>query len=351
MTVARRPVLSGGQAGTDDRRALAVHTVLAVLLVLVSFVSLSLGRFEISLAETCRVLLSVVLPIQPDWTPQAEAVILDVRLPRVVAGILVGSGLALSGAAFQGMFRNPLVSPHLLGVASGAGFGAALAILVGARFVLIEAVSFTCGLVAVGFTWLLSRTSRGTPILMLVLSGIVVGALFGALTSLVKYVADPLNRMPAITFWLLGSLNAVALPDLVVAGPVFIVASAVLLLIRWRINLLALGEEDARALGVRTERMKATIVVCATVITATAVSISGIIGWIGLVIPHMGRLVVGPDHKHLLPASWLIGASYLVIVDLASRTLLGAEIPIGILTAVVGAPVFAYLLRRNRTGW
>lgn len=343
--------LSGGLAGTDDRRALAVHTILAVLLVLVSFVSLSLGRFEVSLAHTCRVLLSVVFPIQPDWTPQAESVILDVRLPRVVAGILVGSGLALSGAAFQGMFRNPLVSPHLLGVASGAGFGAALAILVGARFALIEAVSFTCGLLAVGFTWLLSRTSRGTPILMLVLSGIVVGALFGALTSLVKYVADPLNRMPAITFWLLGSLNAVAMPDLVVAGPVFIVSSAVLLLIRWRINLLALGEEDARALGVRTERLKAMIIVCATVITATAVSISGIIGWIGLVIPHMGRLLVGPDHKHLLPASWLLGASYLVVVDLASRTLLGAEIPIGILTAVVGAPVFAYLLRRNRTGW
>ena len=259
-----------------------------------------------------RILLSRLFTLTPDWTPQMEAVVLDIRLPRLIAGMLVGAGLSISGASFQGLFRNPLVSPHLLGVAAGAGFGAALSILFGGNFVTTQIVAFAFGLFAVGLAYALSRTYRSTPILMLVLSGTIVGSLFSALTSLVKYIADPLNKMPAIVFWLLGSLNNVAGPDLLMAGPIFIGAMIVLLLVRWRINLLSLGDDEARALGVNTERLKALVVVCATLITAAAVSISGIIGWIGLVIPHMGRLLVGPDHKHLLPLSLLIGASYLV---------------------------------------
>ena len=324
---------------------------LLVLLVVVSITSLTLGRFDVTPRLAARIILSTVLPITPDWTPQMETVILDVRLPRILAAILVWAGLALSGASFQWLFRNPLVSPHLLVVASGAGFGAALAILFGASFFTTELFAFVFGLIAVGFAYALSRTYRSTPILMLVLAGTIVGALFSALTSLIKYVADPLNKMPAITFWLLGSLNNVSGADLVIASPIFIVCAVVLLLIRWRINLLSMGDDDARALGVHTERLKAVIVVCATFITAAAVSISGIIGWIGLVIPHMGRLLVGPDHKYLLPVSLLIGVSYLVLVDLVARTAIESEIPIGILTAVVGAPVFAYLLRKNRSGW
>jgi iron complex transport system permease protein len=328
-----------------------VQLGLLVLLAVVSITSLTFGRFDVPLRLAARIVLSTVVPITPDWTPQMETVILDVRMPRILAGILVGAGLALSGASFQGLFRNPLVSPHLLGVASGAGFGAALAILLGANFFITEISAFVFGLIAVALAYALSRTYRSTPILMLVLAGTIVGALFSALTSLIKYVADPLNKMPAITFWLLGSLNNVSGADLVIASPIFVVCGSALLLIRWRINLLSMGEEDARALGVHTERLKTVIVVCATFITAAAVSISGIIGWIGLVIPHMGRLLVGPDHKHLLPVSLLLGGSYLVLVDLVARTAIESEIPIGILTAVVGAPVFAYLLRKNRSGW
>jgi iron complex transport system permease protein len=330
---------------------MSVQLALLVLLVLVSLLALTLGRFTISPLLTTRIMLSTVAPVARTWTPQMETVILDVRLPRILAAILVGSGLALSGASFQGLFRNPLVSPHLLGVASGAGFGAALAILLGANFVVTEIAAFAFGLIAVAMAYGLSRTYRSTPILMLVLSGTIVAALFSALTSLIKYVADPLNKMPAITFWLLGSLNNVAGRDLLLAGPVFVVCVVVLLLIRWRINLLSMGEEDARAMGVHVERLKAVIVVCATFITAAAVSISGIIGWIGLVVPHMGRLLVGPDHKYLLPVTVLLGGSYLVLVDLVARTAIDSEIPIGILTAVIGAPVFAYLLRKNRSSW
>jgi iron complex transport system permease protein len=341
--------------GTTARHVLtgplAIQGSLALILVAVSLVSLGLGRFDISPRLVSRILLAQLFDLTPDWTAQMETVVLDVRLPRVLAGILVGAGLSISGASFQGLFRNPLVSPHLLGVAAGAGFGAALSILVGGSFATTQLMAFVFGLIAVGMAYLLSRTYRATPILMLVLSGTIVGSLFSALTSLVKYAADPLSKMPAIVFWLLGSLNNVAGADLLLAGPIFIGGIAVLLAVRWRINLLALGDDDARALGVHTERLKAVVVVCATLITATAVSISGIIGWIGLVIPHMGRLLVGPDHKHLLPTSLLIGAAYLVLVDLVGRTLLQSEIPIGILTAIVGAPVFAYLLRKNSAGW
>ena len=200
-------------------------------------------------------------------------------------------------------------------------------------------------------TYGLSRVYRTTPVLMLVLSGIIVGSLFSAATSLIKYIADPVNEMPSIVFWLLGSLNNASNRDMAVVGPIIVIGISVLLLIRWRINLLAMGEEDARALGVDTGRIRATVILCATMISAAAVSIGGIIGWIGLVIPHIGRILAGPDNKVLLPVTVLVGASYLVAVDTIARTAMEMEIPIGILTALVGAPIFAYLLRKNRSGW
>jgi iron complex transport system permease protein len=274
-----------------------------------------------------------------------------VRLPRLLAGILVGAGLSISGAAFQGLFRNPLVSPHILGVSAGAGLGAALAILFFGNIIAIQCFSFIFSLIAVSMTYGLSRVYRTTPVLMLVLSGIIVGALFSASTSLLKYIADPINTMPSIVFWLLGSLNNASNQDMIIVGPIIIIGITVLLLIRWRINLLAMGEEDARALGVDTGRIRLTIIICATMISAAAVSIAGIIGWIGLVIPHIGRLLVGPDNRYLLPVTVLVGASYLVAVDTLARTAIETEIPIGILTAIVGAPIFAYLLRKTRSGW
>lgn len=332
------------------RRPQVCNAVLSGLLAVVILTALTMGRADISLGTALKILFSRILPLEPTWSRTLDCVVMDVRLPRVIAGLLVGAGLSVSGAAFQGVFRNPLVSPHILGVASGAGFGAAIAILLFDNIVCIQISSFIFGLLAVGLTYCLSRIHKTTPVLMLVLSGIVVGSLFSALTSFIKYIADPMNKMPAIVFWLLGSLNHVTNPDLVIVTPAFILCIGILLLIRWRINLLVMGEEDARALGVNTELFKALIIICATVITAASVCISGIIGWIGIVIPHIGRLLVGPDHKYLMPASMLIGAVYLVSVDTIARTALVMEIPIGILTAIIGAPVFAYLIRKNRAG-
>jgi iron complex transport system permease protein len=325
--------------------------ILAILLVVVATASLMLGQMTIAPDTIVRIFASAVLPIERTWSPILESILFDVRFPRLLAGLLVGGGLSISGAAFQGLFRNPLVSPHILGVSAGAGLGAALAILFFGHILAVQILSFVFGLLAVLMTYSLSRVYRSTPVLMLVLSGIIVGALFAASTSLIKYVADPVNEMPSIVFWLLGSLNNASNRDMVVVGPIIIVGITVLLLIRWRINLLAMGEEDARALGVDTGRIRATVILCATMISAAAVSIGGIIGWIGLVIPHIGRILAGPDNKVLLPVTVLVGACYLVAVDTIARTAMEMEIPIGILTAMVGAPIFAYLLRKNRSGW
>ena len=325
--------------------------VLAFLLVAISATSLMLGQMSIPVGTILKIFASQLIQVDQSWSLTLESVLFEVRLPRLLAGILVGAGLSISGAAFQGLFRNPLVSPHILGVSAGAGLGAALAILFFGNIIAIQCFSFIFSLIAVSMTYGLSRVYRTTPVLMLVLSGIIVGALFSASTSLLKYIADPINSMPSIVFWLLGSLNNASNQDMIIVGPIIIIGITVLLLIRWRINLLAMGEEDARALGVDTGRIRLTIIICATMISAAAVSIAGIIGWIGLVIPHIGRLLVGPDNRYLLPVTVLVGASYLVAVDTLARTVIETEIPIGILTAIVGAPIFAYLLRKTRSGW
>jgi iron complex transport system permease protein len=332
-----------------DPRKLQIFLLL--LLVAVSVVSLMLGQMSIRPGTIVKILASRVIHLQATWPETLESVVLDVRLPRLLAGLLIGAGLSISGASFQGLFRNPLVSPHILGVSAGAGFGAALAILFFGNIFMVQLLSFLFGLISVWMTYALSRTYRSTPVLMLVLAGIIVGALFSAATSLLKYIADPINQMPSIVFWMLGSLNNVSSKDIAIVGPIILAGTGVLLLIRWRINLLTMGEEDARALGVDTGKIRGIIILSATFISAAAVCISGIIGWVGLVIPHIGRTLVGSDNKFLLPVSALVGAIYLVSVDTIARTAIETEIPIGILTAIVGAPVFAYLLRKNRPGW
>lgn len=324
---------------------------LVLFLAVVAGLSLMLGRLRIPPGEVISILLSRLVPSEHAWPASLESVLFDVRLPRLIAAMLVGAGLSVSGAAFQGLFRNPLVSPHILGVSAGAGFGAALAILFFGHMGAVQVLSFVFGLLAVMMTYGLASIYRTTPVLMLVLSGIIVGGLFSAATSLLKYIADPVNNMPSIVFWLLGSLNNASNRDMIIVGPIIIVGVFILLLIRWRINLLAMGEEDARALGVNTGRIRTLVIVCATMISAASVSIGGIIGWIGLVIPHIGRLLVGPDNRALLPVSTIIGAIYLVSVDTISRTAMETEIPIGVLTALVGAPIFAYLLRKSGSAW
>lgn len=321
--------------------------------------SLFLGRYTIDPFIALQIIAAAVtdsipgfpVSIPHTWPAVMDTVVLRIRLPRICAAMLVGAGLAISGAAFQGLFKNPLVSPHILGVASGAGFGAALGILISGSILVVQGLAFTFGIIAVVATYLLARVYRTTPTLVLILAGIIVSAFFQAMISLTKYVADPFEKLPAIVFWLMGSLADVRIGDLLIIGPLIIVCTVVLLLIRWRINILSVGDDEAKALGINTARMAQIIIISATIITAMAVCISGIIGWVGLVVPHIARMIVGPDYKKIMPVSVVIGASYLLIIDDIARTLTAAEIPLGILTAVIGAPVFAYLLKFRKVGW
>ena len=335
----------------DAARQRTIVLVLALAALGIGVASLFLGRYPLEPGTLVRVLVSRVASVERTWTDNAETVVFNIRLPRVILAMFVGGSLAISGAAFQGMFQNPLVSPDILGVTAGGGFGAALAILLGGNTLAVQLSALCFGIAAVALTYLIARIYRTTPTLMLVLAGIVVGSIFSALLSLVKYVADPNQKLPAIVFWLMGSLSAVSTGEAVSTVPPMAAGIAALLAVRWRINVLSLGDEEARALGVRVEALKAIIIVACTLVTATAVSICGIIGWVGLVIPHVGRLLVGPNHRWLLPASLFLGAGYLTLIDDLSRTITSAEVPLGILTALIGAPFFAVMLRRARGGW
>lgn len=280
-----------------------------------------------------------------------EVVVIRIRIPRAIMAGAVGAGLSISGAAFQGMFHNPLVSPYILGVSAGAGFGAALAIITDGSILMLQVYAFIFGVIAVAITYYTSRIYKTTPILMLVLAGIVVAALFQAMISLLKYTADTEDKLPAITFWLMGSMGSVQLKELPIALISIVSGSIGLLLIRWRINVLSMGDREARAMGVNTEQMKGIIIICTTIVSSGVVAFCGIIGWVGLVIPHVCRMLVGPDHRILLPTTLCLGAAYLIFIDNIARNISAAEVPIGILTALVGAPFFAFLLRKTRGGW
>ncbi|WP_449041894.1 FecCD family ABC transporter permease [Paracoccus sp. (in: a-proteobacteria)] len=283
---------------------------------------------------------------------QAATVLLNIRLPRVLAAAVVGAALAAAGAAYQTTFRNPLVSPDILGVSAGAGFGAVLGILLGLPVIGIQMLGFGTGLLTVGLVLALSLALRGTgQVLVMVLCGIAIGALAGAGISLVKLLADPEQQLPAITFWLMGSLAGVKRADLVAALPALLVGIAPLLALRWRIGLLAMGDDEARAMGIDAAKLRLLVIACATLMTAAAVAMAGVIGWIGLMVPHMARLVTGPRFDRLLPAAILVGADFMVLVDTAARSIATLEVPLGILTAVLGAPVFVWLLARGARPW
>ncbi len=325
--------------------------VLFIILMVVFVFSFTVGRYPIPADKVVEVLVSHVFSITSTWPNTFDTIIMEIRLPRILAAVLVGASLSIAGASFQGLFRNPLVSPDILGVSSGAGFGAALGILFYGSRVLIQVSAFSLALVAVGISYGVSRLVRGNPTLSLILAGMAIGSLFSALLSLVKYAADPTNQLPAITYWLMGSLASISFTDLLFAAVPMLSGLSILLLIRWRLNVLAMGEEEAMALGVNTNRLRVIITICCSMVTAAAVSISGTIGWVGLVIPHIGRMLVGPDHKKLLPVTVLLGASYLLVMDDIARVIAMVEIPLGILTAIVGAPFFIYLLYNRRKGW
>jgi iron complex transport system permease protein len=320
-------------------------------LVAALLLGLAVGPYPLSLADVLHAAARAFGVDHGAPTP-GEIVFGRVRLPRVAAGMLVGAALAGAGTTYQTLFRNPLVSPDILGVATGAGLGAVAGILLSLPVAGIQGLAFVGGLATVGLVYVIAAALRGHDrTLVLVLGGVVVGALAGACISLVKILADPYDQLPAITFWLLGSLAGVKLVDLATVAPLVLAGLVPLVLFRWRIGVLSLGDDEARSLGVDVFRLRALVIGAATLMTASVVAVSGVIGWVGLMIPHIARMLVGPNFSRLLPASMLLCASFMLIVDTAARSIARVETPLGILTAVLGAPFFLWLLARGRRTW
>jgi iron complex transport system permease protein len=322
-------------------------------LILVFLLSFMVGRYPVAPHTALAILASKILPIHPFWPQEAETVVMRVRLPRILAAMIVGAALSASGTVYQSVFKNPLVSPDVLGVAAGAGFGAAIALLLGAGATGIQMAAFGCGLAAVAIACAVGlwRGGRNGGYLVLVLAGVIVDRVFEAGISFAKYAADPNNVLPAITFWLMGSVAAVSPADLAAAALPIAVGLAVLLSLRWRLNVMSFGDEEARALGLDVTRFRLVVIVAATLTTSAAVAISGVLSLVGLIVPHLARMLVGPNHTVLLPVSILMGAGFLLAVDDLARALVAGEIPLGILTALIGAPFFIAVLVRMRAGW
>ena len=327
--------------------------LLFLILILLVVFSLTTGRFAIRFDEFAGVIKEAVTGTGSQY--EAAAVVLfQSRIPRILAAVLIGCALAVSGAAYQGIFRNPMVSPDLLGASAGAGFGAALGFLLGISTIWVQCMSFGFGLASVGITCMISKKVswdiEQSPIL-LVLSGIVVGALFQAFISIVKYVADPFDTMPSIAFWLMGGLTYVTALDVAFLAIPVLAGCVILFLLRWRINLLSLGTDEAESLGVSVKRCRGIIILCATFMTASSVAVGGMIGWAGLIVPHFARMFAGPDYKKMLPCAAVMGSIFLLLVDDVARCMTAQDLPIGILTAIIGAPVFVTLLAKGRRGF
>lgn len=318
-----------------------------VIFLLCFFSSFAIGQYPVSVKELLQILYSRIGEIPVSWSHQAEVVVLNVRLPRVLAAALIGAGLSAAGICYQGIFQNPMVSPDVLGASAGAGFGAALGILLGWSYTVITAGSFLFGLAAVLLVQIIAGLVKQNQLMGLVLGGIMVGSIFSSGTSFIKLVADPNDTLPAITYWLMGSLASVSMREIGFASLPVLGGLLPLLLLSWKMNLLTLGEEEAQTIGVDTGKVRCAVILSATLITAASVSISGMIGWVGLVIPHFVRMTAGCDYRRALPASMFLGAGFLMMVDNLSRTLSDSEIPLGILTSFVGAPFFLYLIVRE----
>lgn len=329
---------------------IAFLMVIALIVILGSFL---VGRYAITLTQLKSLLLSSCGLIPSDLPANVEMVFYRIRLPRIIAAFLAGGGLALAGSVYQGVFRNPMVSPDILGATAGAGFGAAIGILLSFNSLEVQLMSFVGGILAVALTYLIciAVSRNNNAILTLVLTGIVITALFQAGISLIKFTADPYSKLPAITFWLMGSLASITTKDIAVLAIPFTIGAIPLFLLRWRINLLSFPDEEAKAMGINTGSLRLIVILCSTLITASVVSVGGIIGWVGLIIPHLTRIFVGPDHKVLIPASVVLGGTYLLLVDDIARGIMATEIPLGILTAIIGAPFFIYLMYQGRNGW
>lgn len=320
---------------------------LGIILILAIIVSFRIGRYPIYTNELLGILFSKIIAIDPFWDIKIETVLFNVRLPRIALACLVGCCLSAAGAAYQGVFQNPMAAPDILGASAGAAFGAALAILNYGSSFMITIYAFGFSLLTVALVYLISKKAKGKNILGLILSGIMISSLFSAGTSFIKLVADPNDQLPAITYWLMGSLNGAKISEVSFVLIPMAVGLIPLLLLRWRMNVLTMGDDEARTMGVNSNQIRLIVIICATLVTAASVSVSGMIGWVGLVIPHLTRKLVGNNYNHLMPATMLFGAIFLLLVDDVSRNLLTTEIPLGILTAFIGAPFFIYLITRT----
>ena len=321
--------------------------LMIIIFFVVFFLSFALGRYPITPITLIKVLLSKVLPIEKTWANQVETVIFQIRMPRIIIGLFIGAALSLSGLVFQGLFQNPMVSPDVLGTTSGAGFGAALAILMGFSYFEISIVSFLFGLLAVFVVMLIAKAVPSQPILSLVLGGIMVSSLFSSMVSFIKLIADKENTLPAITYYLMGSLSSVRLSDLPFSLIVISISIIPIILLRWSLNVMTQGEEEAVSLGVNTKAVRVICIISATLMTSVTVAVAGMIGWVGLVIPHLVRMCIGCDYRKTVPASILMGSSFLLLTDTIARNVATIEIPLGILTSFIGAPFFIYLIIRE----
>lgn len=336
------------ESGKMDR--IVIYALLIALPVFLFFISFMMGRYPVAPVDVIKTILSPFIPSLA-VSPQVTSIVFNIRLPRIIAALVVGASLAVAGASFQGIFQNPLVSPDLLGVSQGAAFGAAIAILLNMGNFFIQLSAFVFGIISVAITYVISKSYKAGGILLLVLSGTAVSAFFNALVSGAKFMADPYDKLPQIVYWLMGSLSSVNFDKLAMIVIPLIIGIAVIMILRWHLNVLSMGDEEAQSLGLNPNNLRILIITACTLVTSAAVSISGIIGWVGLVVPHMTRIIVGPDHRMLLPASLSIGASFLLLIDNISRTAISIEVPIGILTAIIGVPIFLYLLRKGYSEW
>lgn len=319
-----------------------------VLLFAAAVISISVGRFYIAPGDVVSILANLFVPLDRSWQPQAESVIYTLRLPRMLAAVMIGASLALSGTCYQSVFKNPLVAPDMLGVSSGACVGAAIAILLGLAQAGVQVSAFLGGIIAVSCAVMIPKIIGRNSIVMLVLAGIIIGGLMSSILGIIKYVADADTQLPAITYWQLGSLVSVEWNNIIYNGVPIVLCILFLMLIRWRMNILTLSDEETHMLGHNSGWLRYAIIFCATVLTASSVCISGTIGWVGLVIPHFSRMLVGPDNRKLLPLSVVLGALFLLVIDTISRASMDSEIPLSILTGLVGAPFYFYLLLRQR---
>ena len=319
---------------------------IGVMLLICMLVAMGVGRYSISIGQIINALLPEGMAMA-EVDENVRTVIYSIRLPRVLIAVLAGSGLAVSGAAFQSLFSNPLATPDTLGVATGASFGATLGIMLGCGSLGIQSCAFLSGIACVALVYSISKIKGETSMIMIILSGMVVSSLFEAMVSLIKYTADPQDTLPQITFWLMGSMSGIGFDDLAMGTPFIVIGTLIIFLLRWKMNSLSLHEDEAKSLGVNVKVIRILIIMAATMITASVVSMCGKIGWVGLLIPHIARMVFGNNNKSVIPASIGLGAIFMVVIDTIARSATASEIPISILTAVVGAPFFIILLRKT----